>query len=212
VSVESNRWDRSVEGESDTVAESLLAPARDGDHEARGVLLTRYRDYLLHEARSLIGAVPRAIMEPSDLVQEAYLRAHRDFPRFLGSGEPELVAWLRQILVRSLADQVRHYRAQRRDYRRQESLERILEKPGGTQPRALAARVPRPSEHAMRREQATILAHSLARLPADYRQVIVLRNLEQYSIGEISTRMGRSANAVRKLWSRAMTALSDQLM
>ncbi len=196
---------------AETTAEVLLDEVRSGDQEAQGVLLNRYRDYLLNEARALIGVVPRTIMEPADLVQETYLKAHRDFRRFAGSREPELLAWLRRILVRTWADQVKHYRAQRRDYRRQESLEMILEKPGTIAARTLAASALRPSDQAMRREQATILADSLARLPEDYREVIVLRHLEQFSIGEISTRMGRSANAVRKLWSRAMAALSQEL-
>ncbi len=71
----------------------------------------------------------------------------------------------------------------------------------------LADSVASPSAHAVRREQAVLLADALARLPADYREVFILRNLEQVPVNEIAARMDRSPNAVRKLWSRAMVAL-----
>ena len=69
----------------------------------------------------------RLRLDPSDLVQETFLEAHRDFPRFEGGTEREVVAWLRRILVRNLADQARRQKAGLRDYRRQESLEAVLE-------------------------------------------------------------------------------------
>ena len=50
-------------------------------------------------------------LDASDLVQETFLKAHREFAQFVGSSEPELVAWLRQILVRTLANQAKHHRA-----------------------------------------------------------------------------------------------------
>ena len=75
----------------------------------------------------------------------------------------------------------------------------------------LADSVASPSSHAVRREQAVLLADALARLPADYREVFILRNLEQVSVDEIAARMGRSPNAVRKLWGRAMVALKQAM-
>ena len=92
-----------------------------------GQLLELYRNYLRLVARSLIGGALRVKLDPSDLVQETFLKAHRDFGQFAGGTEPELVAWLRQILVRSLANQVKHHRRQAHDHQRQESLERLLE-------------------------------------------------------------------------------------
>ena len=59
-----------------------------GDAEALGRLLQLYRNYLQIMARSLIGPDLRAHVAPSDVVQETYLEAHRDFARFLGTAEP----------------------------------------------------------------------------------------------------------------------------
>ncbi len=84
------------------VPELLLARARTGDEAALGRLLERYRNYLRLVARALIGQALRVRLDASDLVQETFLKAAREFSHFLGSTEPELTAWLRQILVRTL--------------------------------------------------------------------------------------------------------------
>jgi RNA polymerase sigma-70 factor (ECF subfamily) len=194
-----------------SIPELLLAPARAGDEAARGQLLELYRNYLRFMARSLISQPLQARLDASDLVQETFLKAHREFAGFLGSTEPELVAWLRQILVRALADQVRRHRTRGRDYRREEPLEAILDRSSLAIQQRLAAPLSSPSTHAIRREQAVLLADALETLPPDYREVFVLRILEHVPVDEIAARMGRSVNAVRKLWTRAMLALERAL-
>ena len=195
----------------DPTLEPLLAQARTGDQAALGRLLELYRNYLRLMARSLIHRPLQARLDASDLVQETFLKAHREFRQFLGSGERELVAWLRRILVRTLANQAKHHLAQGRDRRRQESLDVLLDRSSAAIQEQLADSVASPSAHAVRREQAVLLADALARLPADYREVFVLRNLEQVPVEEIAARMDRTPNAVRKLWSRAMVALKQAL-
>ena len=191
--------------------ERLIAEARRGDDAAQGRLLELYRNYLRLVARSLIGGALRVKLDASDLVQETFLKAHRDFGRFAGGTEPELVAWLRQILVRSLANQVKHHRRLGRDQNRQESLDHLLELSDRPLRFALAARLPSPSEAASRREQAVLLADAVDRLPADYREAFVLRTLEHVPFEEIALRMGRSTGAVRMLWARAVKKLNEIL-
>ena len=116
--------------EGSRTVEELLERARGGDLDAFGELLAQYRNYARLLARTLIGTTLRLRLDPSDLVQETFLEAHRDFPRFEGASEREVVAWLRRILVRNLADQARRQKAGLRDYRRQESLEAALERSG----------------------------------------------------------------------------------
>jgi RNA polymerase sigma-70 factor (ECF subfamily) len=93
--------------QNDMIPGLLMEQTRTGDAAARGRLLERYRNYLRLMARTLISQPLRVRLDASDLVQETLLKAHREFTSFLGSTEPELVAWLRQILVRSLSDQVK---------------------------------------------------------------------------------------------------------
>ena len=197
--------------ESATVLELLLVKARSGDQAAVGRLLELYRNYLRIVARSLIRAPLQVQLDASDLVQETFLKAHREFAQFAGSGERELVGWLRQILVRTLANQAKHHKAQARDQRRQESLDVLLDRSSLAIQAQLADSIASPSALAVRREQAVLLADALARLPADYREVFILRNLEQVPVDEIAARMGRSPNAVRKLWGRAMVALKQAM-
>src|SRR2546430_17613138 len=76
----------------------LLASARGGDTPALGRLLERYRRYLGLLARLEIDRRLQGKVDPSDLVQEAFLEAHRDFRQFQGATEAELLGWLRQGL------------------------------------------------------------------------------------------------------------------
>src|ERR1700676_4562408 len=104
-------------------ADELLERARSGDTEARGRLLEAYRSYLTLLARVQLGRRLQGKVDPSDLVQEAFLEAHRDFRQFRGQTEAELLAWLRRVLATGLADQVRRYRGtRRRDLRLERQL------------------------------------------------------------------------------------------
>ena len=132
----------------DAIPDLLLEQARAGDEAALGRLLELYRNYLRLVARALIGQALRVRLDASDLVQETFLKADREFGQFLGSTEPELTAWLRQILVRTLANQAKHHRRQGRDYQRQESLEAMLDRSSAAVQHALAA--PSESPSAMR--------------------------------------------------------------
>jgi len=196
---------------ADAIPELLLVQVRAGDKAALGRLLERYRNYLRLMARSLISLPLRVRLDASDLVQEACLKAHREFSQFLGATEPELVAWLRQVLVRTLADQVNRHRAKGRDYRREEPLDVMLDRSSLTVQQALAVPVSSPNSHVSRREQAVLLADALEKLPAPYREVFILRNLEHIPFDQIAARMGRSSGAVRKLWTRTMLSLKRML-
>jgi RNA polymerase sigma-70 factor (ECF subfamily) len=186
----------------------LLGRARGGDAAARGRLLDLYRNYLRLLARTQIDAELRVRLDPSDLVQETLLEAHRDFERFTGATEGELLAWLRRILVRNLVDEAKRFKARKRGAGRQQSLEELLDRSSQAFEQMLAAGTSTPSAQAARREQAVILADALARLPADYREVIILRNLEQLPFEEIGHRLGRSSGAARMLCARALEKLS----
>jgi RNA polymerase sigma-70 factor (ECF subfamily) len=48
-------------------------------------------------------------------------------------------------------------------------------------------------------------------LPADYREVIILRHLEELTFPEVAARMGRSLDSVEKLWARALPRLRRAL-
>src|SRR5262245_23292191 len=148
----------------------LLCLARVGEGEALGRLLELYRGYLTMLARLGLTRRLQGKVEPADLVQETFLEAHRHFGGFQGTTEAELVSWLRQILAARLANTVRHYLGTRqRDVRLERDLAERLDQSSRVLEKALLAPQSTPSERAVRREQAVLLADALERLPADYR-------------------------------------------
>jgi RNA polymerase sigma-70 factor, ECF subfamily len=183
---------------------ALVAAAKHSDGPAKDRLLELYRNYLRLLARTWLTGAARVKAEPSDLVQETLLRAHRGFAEFHGTGERELVAWLRQIMARRLTDLVRHMRADRRDIGREEPLDiQMHDKLHSLAESSFSG----PSGDLRRRELSVLLADALAQLSPARREVIVLRNLEELAWPDISRRMGKSEAAVKKLWTRALLAL-----
>jgi RNA polymerase sigma-70 factor, ECF subfamily len=186
----------------------LLAMARAGDGSAVGELLECYRNYLLLLARYQIGRQLQGKVDASDMVQETFLEAHHNFGRFRGHTEAELAGWLRRILACVLANLVGRYcGTQSRDVRLEQQLAEELDRSSRALYGGLVARQSSPSHQAARRDQAVLLADALERLPDDYRQVLVLRHLEELSFPEVATRMGRSLNSVKNLWARALARL-----
>jgi RNA polymerase sigma-70 factor (ECF subfamily) len=191
---------------------ALLGQARTGDDGALGRLLEGYRPYLTLLARLQIGRLLQGKADCADMVQETFLEAARHFGQFRGETEPELAAWLRQILAGCLAHLVRrYYGTQARDVRLERTLEDELAQSSRAIDRGLIAEQSTPSQAASRREQAVLLANALDRLPPDYREVIILRHLEGLTFPEVATRMGRSLDSVEKLWVRALPRLRRAL-
>jgi RNA polymerase sigma-70 factor (ECF subfamily) len=192
--------------------EDLLRQARTGSAAALGQLLELSRNYLDLLARLQIGRRLQGKVDAADLVQETFLKAHRDFAQFRGKSEGEWVSWLRQILAMNLAHLVRRYcGTRRRNVRLERDLVDELAQSSQVLDQALVARQSSPSNQASRREQAVILADALGQLPSDYREVIILSHLEGLSFPEVASRMGRSVNSVKNLWARALARLRRSL-
>jgi RNA polymerase sigma-70 factor (ECF subfamily) len=199
---------------TDLSPSELIRRCRAGEESARAQLFDRYRPYLRVLARAQLGRQLRAKCDPSDLVQQTLLEAHRDFAAFQGSHEAELLAWLRRILAHNLFNEARHFAAQQRDAAREVSLDQVqagLEHSSAVLAGCLAADSPTPSQLASQREAAVLLADALARLPEDYQTVLLLRVFEGLPAEEVARRMGRTAGAVRMLQMRALTALREQV-
>lgn len=193
---------------ADSAAEGLLAQARQGDGDALGELLELYRGYLKLLARVQIGRRLQGKADSADLVQETFLTAHEVFAQFRGTTEREMLAWLRQILSSRLAKLLRRYLGtQQRDVRLERRLDEELGNSSQVLGKVLALSQTSPSQKAVRREDAVLLADALSRLPEHYREVIVLRHLEARTFPEVAERMGRSVDSVEKLWVRALGQL-----
>jgi RNA polymerase sigma-70 factor (ECF subfamily) len=192
-----------------TDAERWLPAARAGSAEALGEILEACRGYLLLIAKRELGTDLQAKAGASDLVQQTFLEAQRDFVRFQGESETELRVWLRRLLLNNLANFARDFRDTAK-----RALDREVSLPKGDSsflPGALLpGNMPSPSTVAMAREQAEAVRRVLEQLPEDYRRVLLLRHEEQLPFEEIGQRLNRSSNAARKLWARAVQALQSE--
>ena len=148
----------------------------------------------------------------SDAVQQTLLEAWRNWDQCRATEPRQRLAWLRQILAHQLAHLARHYAGtQKRDVAREVSLDQSLARSSLRLERMLAAPTVSPSDQLQAEERRCRLAKVLQRLPDDYRQVLLLRHLDELSHEEIAERMNRSAGAVRMLWVRALARLRAEL-
>jgi RNA polymerase sigma-70 factor (ECF subfamily) len=184
-----------------------LAQARGGSREALGAALEACRHYLLRMAGRQLDPEIRAKGGASDLVQQTFLEAQRDFAHFQGTSETELLAWLRHLLLHNVGKLQRHYRTRKRQAGREVTLAGD-DRSSGPEP---AADWTSPSGQAAANEEAARLEEGLARLPEPYRRVIEWRHREQCSFREIGARLGRTPNAARMLWVRAVERLREEL-
>jgi len=145
----------------------------------------------------------------SDLVQETFIEAQRDFGHFRGNSANEFRGWLRRILLHNLGAFTQRYRdAGMRDVGREVGL--LPDGSQGGPADGLAAGSATPSDVAMAQEQSLALQGALDRLPDDYGRVIRLRYDDNLTFERIGQEMGRSPEAARKLWARAMDCLREE--
>ena len=189
--------------------EELIDLTARGDAAARQQLLVRHRKKLVKMVAVRLDRRVAARVDPSDVVQEAFLEAAHGFERFHGDSEAQLRAWLRVLLRRRISKLLRRYR---NTLKRRTGLETRCDPDAGrVERRNVAADVPTPSAQVMQGEQAQALHLVLDRLPEDYRQVLRFRYEEQRSFEEIGTLMQRSGNAARLLWLRAVDRVKQEL-
>jgi RNA polymerase sigma-70 factor (ECF subfamily) len=150
-------------------------------------------------------------LDPSDVVQQTLLDAHRKQDQFRGRTEAERAAWLRQILARNLLDALRAFGRAKRDVAREHSLEAALDQSSQRLEAWLAAEQSSPSQRLQRHEQAVQLADALAELPPAQQEALVLQHWHGWSLAQIGQHMGRSPAAVAGLIKRGLQQLRGLL-
>jgi RNA polymerase sigma-70 factor (ECF subfamily) len=181
-------------------------------NDQRTAWLVRYEPWLKLLAGMDIESRFQGKFSASDAVQQTLMEAWRDWDQFRGREEAQRRAWLRQILAHQLAHLARHYiGTQKRDLGREVSIDASLNQSSMQLDRFAVADQTSPSQCLAAREQSLQLAQVLEQLPADYRQVIILRHLEELPHEEVAERMGRTPGAVRMLWMRALAELRRRI-
>ena len=186
-----------------------LTLARQGDESARNRLFEACRSFVAVTARVQLHRRLQTKVDPSDLVQQSMLEAHRGFENFRGRTPEEWLAWLKQIVQHNVLDADKHYRgANRRDVRRERTISDPTLSHADWSP---ADPGPSPSQLLSKAERELQVAVAIESLPDDYRQVVLLRNLERLSFDDVAERMNRTRGACQMLWMRAVEQLRSKL-
>jgi RNA polymerase sigma-70 factor, ECF subfamily len=180
----------------------LIDELRRGDEEAFAALVRRECGRMLATARRLLGNEHDA----QDAVQEAFLQAHRAIGSF--AGQARLSTWLHRIVVNASLMRLRSRR--RKPEQPIDDLMPQFEETGSWL-RAVSGWEPSNDELLESAESRAIVRRAIERLPESYRQVLILRDIEDFDTDEAAAIIGASANAVKVRLHRARQALRTLL-
>lgn len=184
----------------------LLAEARRGDEKALSALYERHAGRLRAQIRRQMPRKLQRRLAVSDVLQETFATAFAKLDEFEGPHEDSFRRWLARIAELKVQQHARDQldvakRAAGRE------LSRGLRPETGH----LLGRQPSPSQHAIAGETNEGLQRALEGLSEDYRTILRLVHDEGLSVADAGARMGRSSEAARKLYGRAVSRLAERL-
>jgi RNA polymerase sigma-70 factor (ECF subfamily) len=179
---------------------ALLRAAREGSPEALDALYGRVAGRLLALIRLRLGPGLRSHLESRDILQATLLKSFQRIEQFEGADGATLMAWLARIADHEIRDRVDYHERQRRDAARELPLEQAASVPEAAGRSALSA--------VILDEEAERLERALETLSPAHRDVVIRRAFEERSFREIAAETGRSEDACRMLYARALSALT----
>lgn len=182
---------------------ALLRRARQGEQDALNALYERAAGKLLAFIRLRLGRSLRTQLESRDILQATFLKSFEHLHQFEQSDAASLMAWLARIAENEIRDRADYHARQRRDARLEVPLEAAHAGVAAAMRSALTQMLV--DEHAGQMEAA------LETLEPHHREVIILRAFEELSFREIGARLGKSEDACRMLYARAMAALTIRM-
>ena len=172
----------------------MLVGALGGDDRSRGELLERLRPRLVLWVATRLSSALKSKVEPEDVVQEILLSVHKSLGGFSGDDDRAFLRWLFTVAENRIRDLADHFGALKRQT-----------------PQPVPADQTGPQTAAARNEMAVKVREALTGLSESHAQVIQMRRFEELEIAEIAARLGKSENAVRVLYCRAIQALRKEL-
>ena len=177
----------------------LVARLQRGDDSAFEAIVRAHSGRLLSVARRFLGNNEDA----QDAVQDAFIRAYKAIHTF--EARAQLHTWLHRILVNTALMKLRERRRRPTD-----SIEDLLPSYSTDGHQAVASR--EWSDAVLeRKETAAIVREAIDRLPDQYREVLVLRDIEEKDTAEAAALLGTSSNVVKVRLHRARQALRTLL-
>ncbi len=170
----------------------LISRARGGDRDAFGELVEQYRDNVYRLAYRMCGNA----YDADEAAQEAFVAAWRALPNF--RGDAKFSTWLYRLTTNAAID------VMRREKRHQTV--------GDGEMKEVADDADSPQETVERTEQQEAVQKALATLSEEYREVLLLRYMEELDYAEIAEVLQLPSGTVKSRINRAKAALKTALL
>jgi RNA polymerase sigma-70 factor (ECF subfamily) len=195
-------------------ASELLRRARQGDAQALGQLLVLHQERLRLMVRLRLDRRLQGRLDPSDVVQEAYVEAAERFEDYARDPDMPFFLWLRFLTAQKLLVlHRRHLGARARDAGREVSLDQgaLPEASSAALAAQLVGQRTTPSQAAMRAEMQRRLQEALGDMDPLDREILALRHFEQLTNAESARVLGLRESAASMRYARALLRLKDIL-
>jgi RNA polymerase sigma-70 factor (ECF subfamily) len=190
--------------------QELVALAQNGDNSALDQLCKVYGERVQRIVRFRMGAELRGKLESMDLVQDAFVAAVRDLGSFQYRDEGDFLRWMSKIAENRIRDNLKRLHADKRDIRREVPINHRVPTAENNCPHMPEPiRTTTPSVIMSISEELNKLENAMNLLRLEYREVIVLNQIEGLSLKKIADRLNKSPDAVRMLVARAMASLAS---
>lgn len=177
---------------ADDAESGLIARAQAGEHRAFAVLVRQYQDRVFRFILRLVGARDEAM----DLTQETFMKAHQALPGW--RPEAQFRTWLFSIAHNASLDLLRR--------RKHVEFVSLADLPGGEEDHAMPDPARQPDERLADRQSIELLERTLRELPAEHREILLLREVEDMSYAEIAATLGIAEGTVKSRIARARSA------
>ena len=175
-----------------------------GDTEAFTELVERHQKKMLNIAYRMLGDYDEAC----DVIQEAFLAAYKSIKKF--KAEAKFSTWLYRIVVNFTKNRLK----QRKSLAQHEtaSIDESGERQNGCAACLSAASTGNPAEFLEQREREAHVQKCITTLDVEYREVLVMRDIQGFSYEEIRDILKIPDGTVKSRLSRARVALKDCLI
>jgi RNA polymerase sigma-70 factor (ECF subfamily) len=192
-----------------TETDLLIEQAATGDPDAVDRLLETHRQRLRTMVAVRIDPRLSARVDPSDIVQETLIAAHKRLPRYLQERPIAFYPWLRRLAVQQLIDtHRRHVVAKKRDVRQDAPWDATLsDQSAMLLADRLGSPISSPSQQLMKQELHRRVKQAMAQLNETDREILVLRHLEDLSVKETAAVLTISEGTVKSRHFRALERL-----
>jgi RNA polymerase sigma-70 factor (ECF subfamily) len=178
----------------------LVTEAKSGNYAAFEELVNRYEKKIYRLGMNITGNPEDA----EDVLQETFLKAFEHLPDF--REDSRFYTWIVRIAVNEALMKLRKRRASK-----EVAMEDSADEDGEVMPREFADWKPNPEQQYARQELERILMTAVQSLPATFRTVFYLRDVEGLSTEETAQLLNLSEGAVKARLFRARLRLREDL-